>query len=51
MKAIGYIRVSTEDQVKGWSLEAQRDKIEMYCKLHDLELIEIISDEGILHVT
>lgn len=47
MKAIGYIRVSTEDQIKGWSLEAQRDKIEMYCKLHDLELCEIISDMGI----
>ena len=36
---IGYVRVSTEDQVKdGWSLEAQREKIELYCQLHDYTL-------------
>ncbi len=46
--AVGYIRVSHADQVRdGWSLSAQRDKIEAYCKFHDLELIEIIEDQGI----
>jgi site-specific DNA recombinase len=48
MNAIGYIRVSTEDQVKeGVSLDNQKLKIEAYCQLKDLELIEIIEDAGI----
>ncbi len=48
MKAIGYIRVSTDEQVKeGISLEHQRAKIEAYCKLHEMELIGIEADKGI----
>jgi DNA invertase Pin-like site-specific DNA recombinase len=47
MKAIGYIRVSTEEQAKeGISLENQRAKIQAYCKLHDFELDEVIEDAG-----
>ena len=47
-KAIGYIRVSTSTQVEeGISLEVQRTKIEAYCSLNDLELVEIIEDAGI----
>ena len=30
--AVGYIRVSTEDQTQGYSLDAQRAEIERYCK-------------------
>ena len=46
-KAIGYIRVSTTEQViEGISLVNQRAKIQAYCKLHDLELIRIIEDAG-----
>jgi DNA invertase Pin-like site-specific DNA recombinase len=45
MKAIGYIRVSTDEQAReGISLENQRVKIETYCCLNDLELVEIIED-------
>lgn len=45
-KAVGYVRVSTEDQAKeGVSLEAQRAKIEAYCKLNEFELIEIYEEE------
>ena len=48
MDAIGYIRVSTEDQAKeGISLDNQKSKIEAYCHLKDLELLEIIEDAGI----
>lgn len=48
MKAIGYIRVSTEGQAeKGISLEAQRAKIEAYAVTKDLELVEIIEDAGL----
>lgn len=47
MKAIGYARVSTDEQAKeGISLDNQRVKIESYCTLHDLELVEIIEDAG-----
>jgi DNA invertase Pin-like site-specific DNA recombinase len=47
MKVIGYIRVSTEEQLKdGKSLPAQEAKIRAYCDLFDLELIDVISDGG-----
>jgi len=47
MKAIGYARVSTEEQARdGISLENQKAKIQAYCELNDLELIEIIEDAG-----
>ena len=48
MKAIGYVRVSTEEQAKsGLGLEAQIAKIKAYAELFDIELTEIIMDEGI----
>ncbi len=48
IKAIGYIRVSTDEQAKeGVSLENQEQKIRDYCKLKDFEIIEIIQDAGI----
>ena len=48
MSAIGYVRVSTEDQAKeGVSLDNQKSKIEAYCQLKDLELSEIVEDAGI----
>lgn len=47
MKAIGYIRVSTEEQAsEGVSLEAQRERIEAYAMLYDLELVDIYEDAG-----
>jgi site-specific DNA recombinase len=46
--AIGYIRVSTEDQAReGVSLDNQKSKITAYCQLKDLNLIEVIEDAGI----
>lgn len=45
MKVIAYVRVSTEEQEQsGLGLEAQREKIETYCKLKDLELVKIVED-------
>lgn len=47
MKAIGYVRVSTEEQAAtGCSLTAQTDKIRSYCQLYGIDLIEIIEDAG-----
>lgn len=47
MKAVGYTRVSTEEQtVSGLSLSNQREKVEAYGRLHDLLIQDIISDPG-----
>ena len=48
MRAVGYVRVSTEQQMKkGVSLQAQEQKIKAWAELNDSELIGIYSDEGI----
>ncbi len=45
--AIGYVRVSTQEQAtEGVSLDARRDRIRAYCKLHGFRLIDIAADEG-----
>ncbi|MDY6994869.1 MAG: recombinase family protein [Pseudomonadota bacterium] len=47
MKAIGYTRVSKEDQAKsGISLSLQRNKIQLQAQLNDYKLIDIFSDPG-----
>ncbi|GAG72435.1 unnamed protein product [marine sediment metagenome] len=47
MKAIGYIRVSTEEQAKeGISLDNQTSKIKAYCESQDWQLVKVFSDEG-----
>lgn len=48
MKAIGYVRVSTEEQAReGISLENQKDRIQNYCRYKGFELLQIIEDAGI----
>jgi len=48
LRVDGYIRVSTEEQAReGSSLILQREKIEWYCKAHDLELVRIECDAGV----
>lgn len=47
-QAIGYVRVSTEQQAKeGLSLEAQRNSILEWCAYNGYQLINIYCDEGI----
>ena len=46
-KAVGYVRVSTEDQTQGYSLDAQRVEIERYCEQHGYDLVRFYSDEGV----
>jgi DNA invertase Pin-like site-specific DNA recombinase len=47
MKAVGYVRVGTEDQAReGISLDNQEAKVRAYASVNDLELVEIIRDEG-----
>jgi len=48
MRAVGYIRVSSEEQVRhGLSLEAQRESLLAYAKLKGLELVAIFEDPGV----
>jgi site-specific DNA recombinase len=48
MNAIGYCRVSTEDQAReGVSLDNQETKIRAYADLNGMELLDIIRDEGV----
>ena len=43
-KAFIYLRVSTGEQAKGYSLEAQLDEIKDYCEKKEIEVIEKFSD-------
>ncbi len=48
MKAIGYIRVSTEDQAKeGISMEAQEAKIKAWAELNGYDIAAVYTDAGI----
>lgn len=44
-RAVGYVRVSTEDQKN--SPEAQTDAIQSYCKLRELDLFKVVTDFGV----
>ena len=47
-KAIGYTRVSTDEQVKhGSSLGIQNKDIAEYCKTNNIELVEMFEDAGV----
>lgn len=47
-KAVCYIRVSTEEQAReGVSLEAQEERLRAYCKMADLEIVEMIREGGV----
>lgn len=48
MKAIGYTRVSTQEQAdSGLSLEGQKKRIAAYCEAREWELLEVITDAGL----
>lgn len=47
-RAIGYLRVSTQEQKdSGLSIAAQRAKVVAYAALYDIEVVSIITDEGV----
>jgi site-specific DNA recombinase len=48
MEPLSYCRVSTEEQVKeGVSLAAQEARVQAYCAVAGLSIIETIRDEGV----
>ncbi len=47
-QAIGYARVSTDEQAReGVSLEVQVARIRAYAQAKELELADVLTDEGI----
>lgn len=44
--AVGYVRVSSEEQIKNYSLANQADKCKEYCLHNDYKLLKIFKDEG-----
>src|SRR5207245_461822 len=48
LKAVGYVRVSTEEQAhEGYSLEAQERSIRAYCEAKGWSLTRVYRDEGL----
>jgi len=48
MKAVGYIRVSTEEQAKeGVSLDAQEERVHAYATMQGLDLVGLVREEGV----
>lgn len=48
MKAIGYLRVSTDEQAEsGAGLAAQRDALERHCEGQGWQLLEVHEDDGV----
>jgi len=45
-KALGYVRVSTQEQVAGFGLDVQERAIREYCKAAGLRLVDVYRDEG-----
>ncbi|MDQ0216295.1 hypothetical protein J2S13_002736 [Oikeobacillus pervagus] len=51
-KVVGYVRVSTEGQVReGYSLAYQVEEIERYCTENKLQLLHIYEDKGLSGAT
>jgi len=47
MKAAGYCRVSSQEQIKGTSLDSQQEQIRDYASLKLLDLMETLIDAGV----
>ena len=46
MRAVIYTRVSTEEQVKGYSLTSQEDMCREFCKNQGWELVKVFLERG-----
>jgi DNA invertase Pin-like site-specific DNA recombinase len=45
-RALGYVRVSTAEQVEGYGLAVQEQAVRGYCREHGLRVVEVLRDEG-----
>ena len=46
-KCIGYVRVSTLKQIEGHSLSYQKEAIQKFSEMNNIDLVKIYADEGI----
>ncbi len=46
-KVVSYLRISSASQIDNTSIEMQNEKIELYCKLNNIELVNTYIDEGL----
>jgi site-specific DNA recombinase len=46
-RAVGYIRVSDDSQIEGYSLDAQKAEIEHWCKRRGYTLIKVYVEAGV----
>jgi len=46
-RAAAYVRVSTEEQTEGYSLDAQRREVTRYCERQGFDLVRVYADEGV----
>ncbi|MGL5507741.1 MAG: recombinase family protein [Paraclostridium sp.] len=46
-RVVSYLRISTYSQIDNTSIEVQHEKIELYCKLNNIELVKVYIDEGL----
>lgn len=47
LRAAGYVRVSTEEQAQhGYSIDAQKDRLQLACKAAGYKLVNLYVDEG-----
>ena len=47
MRAVGYCRVSSTEQVDGTSLKSQEDQIRAYATMRGIELVTVLVDAGV----
>jgi site-specific DNA recombinase len=45
-RVVIYIRVSTQEQIEGYSIDNQKEKLIAYCKARGWQIVEIIVDPG-----
>lgn len=43
---LGYVRVSSDEQIDGYGLDVQRASLQAYCQAMDYRLSGVVSDEG-----
>ena len=46
MRVVGYCRVSTVEQVEGYSLATQRAELKRHCESHDWSLVRVFEEQG-----
>ena len=46
-RIVSYLRISTANQIDNTSIEVQREKIDLYCKLNNITLVQEFKDEGL----